>query len=263
MKQIASAISSGCDQPAELRERQDVLGDVVDAHRPNHRRVGEAGVDDAAAHAVVHRLLHDRRRGALEAGLGARIGDLAAVALRRDRADEHHRALHALVGRPALQALGGAILGDAPDHLQRPVHGRDEVDVDDELELLERIDAGLARHLVDAHGQIVTGDARGRHAQRNAAVLAADRIEDRGAEPLVGRVALEGDRERAPGFGIELVGDVFDRLAHVDERHGGHVAPRHRGGHRAADAASAAGDDRNPVREIHKPSAARCCTAAF
>ena len=157
-------------------------------------------------------------------------------------------------GVQRFRPFGGAILGDSPDHLQRPVHGGDEVDVDDELELRERVDPGLARRLVDAHGQIVTGDARGRHAQRNAAELAADRIEDGRTEPLVGRVALERNRERAPGVGVELLGDVFDRLAHVDERHGGHPARRHRGGHCTADAASAASDDRNPFREIHKSS---------
>jgi len=45
----------GADQPAQLRERQDVLGDVVLAQRAHHRRVGVAGVDEPAAHAVEHR----------------------------------------------------------------------------------------------------------------------------------------------------------------------------------------------------------------
>ena len=43
----------------------------VQAHGAHHGCVGEAGVDDAAAHAVVHGFLHDRGRGALQPRLGA------------------------------------------------------------------------------------------------------------------------------------------------------------------------------------------------
>ena len=56
--------------------------------------------------------------------------------------------------------------------------------------------------------------------QRDRAEPRPDRVEHRGAELLVRRVALERNRERAPGLGVELVGDVLHRLAHVDQRHG-------------------------------------------
>jgi hypothetical protein len=65
------------------------------------------------------------------------------------------------------QAARGAILGDASDHLERPVDGRDEVDVEHLLEPLDRVDPRLAGVAVDAHGEIVARDACGGHAHRD------------------------------------------------------------------------------------------------
>jgi hypothetical protein len=241
------------NQPPELRVRQDVLRHVVLAHRLHHRRLGEAWVDDAAAHAVEHGFLHDRRSGTFEAGLGARVSDLPAVSLRRDRADEDHRALDAFAGDPTLQAVRSTVLGDAADHLQRPVHRRDQVDVDDELELFEWVDARFAGGFVDAHSEVVARDARGRHAQRHRAV-ARDRVVDLRAESFVGGVAVERVRERAAGFGIQRGRDLADGFAHVHQRDGLDAAARHRRGHRAADPAGAAGDDGHLLLELHQGS---------
>src|SRR5205823_12030593 len=103
----------GANQPIQLRERLNVLADVILAQRAHHRRVGESRMNHAAADAVEDRFLHDRRRRALETRLGAGVRDLAAIALRGHGTDEHDRALHSLAWLPALETASGGILGDA------------------------------------------------------------------------------------------------------------------------------------------------------
>src|SRR5439155_7134782 len=170
----------GANQPVQLRERQNVLADVVLAQRAHHRRVGESWVNHSAAYAMEHGLFHDRRSRTLETGFGAGVRDLAAVALRRNGTDEHDRALHPLSRLPALEAAGSAIFGDASDHLERPVDRRHEVHVDDPLELVRRIDPRIARFPVDTDRKIVARDTGRRHADGDGVYPAADGIEHRG-----------------------------------------------------------------------------------
>src|SRR5688572_21869884 len=121
------------DQPAQLRVRENVLFNELRAQRPHHRRVGEAGVDDGTLHAVIHPLLHQRRRRALDAALGGGVGDLALVALRGDGTDEDGGPLELLVpGLPAPDPATMPILRDPRDHLQYPINGRDQVDFGNE-----------------------------------------------------------------------------------------------------------------------------------
>ena len=157
-------------------------------------------------------------------------------------------------GCQRFEAAGGAILGDASDHLERPVDGRREVDVEDLLEPVDRIDARLARHLVDAHGEIVARDAGGRHAHRDRIELAADRIEYRRAERFVGRVAPIGEGDFPAGIRVDAGHDLFDLLAHVDERQRAYVAARQFRRHGTPDAARGARDDCNFSCDFHLAS---------
>src|SRR5690242_11753194 len=50
----------GSDETAQLGVRQDMLVDVLLTQGANHRRIGETGVNDAAAHTVKNRLLRER-----------------------------------------------------------------------------------------------------------------------------------------------------------------------------------------------------------
>ncbi len=166
-------------------------------------------------------------------------------------------------GVQAFRPLRSALLGQSTDHFERPVHRGDQVHVDDEFELLDRINARLAGDLVHAHGQIVARDARGRHAQRHLAELGADRVENRATKPIVGHVAPERDRERAPDFGVDLRGNVLDRLARVDQCHSVGATLAHRRGHCTPDATRTACHDRDSVGKVHLRPLNECCDAAF
>ena len=150
-----------------------------------------------------------------------------------------------------LSPRGGAILGDAPDHLERPVDRRHQVHVDNLLEPFDRIDARLAGFLVDAHRKIVARDAGGRHAHRDGIELAADRIENRRAKRLVGRIARKAIGDLPAGLRVDFVGDCVDVLAHVHERHRAHVAARQFDGDRPSDAARGTCDYSDFSCDIH------------
>src|SRR5690349_945049 len=97
---------------------------------------------------------------------------------------------------PSLEAGRSAVLGNATDHLERPVDGRHEVDFDDPLEAVSGIDPRLAGFLVDPDREIVAGDAGRRHADAYGVDLAADGVEHGSAKSLVGHIAPIGIRDR-------------------------------------------------------------------
>jgi len=137
----------------------------------------------------------------------ARGGDVQGVDQGHIRADaavtinglvrwtiNHGRAgLEAWAGTPG--TVGGAIFGNASDHLERPVDGRHEVHFDDAPEQVGRVDARLARFPVDADRKLVARDARGGHAYRDGVGPAADGIENRSSKCRIGHIAAvrEGD----------------------------------------------------------------------
>jgi hypothetical protein len=196
-------------------------------------------------------LLHQCRGSALESRLRAGIGDLPLVALRGYRADENDRALHAFLRHPALRAARITVLGDARDHLQRPVDGRHQVDLKHLAEEIRRVDAYLAARLVDAHRQVVAGDAGGRNADTDQTVLPADGVEDAGAKVRVGGIAPEREGDVGPRFGVDLRGYRLDLVRQIDHGDGPHLPFGQFGGNCSPDAAGGAGDDGDLVVDFH------------
>src|SRR4051812_44783188 len=101
----------GPDQSPQLGEGKDVLHDELLPQGPYHRRIGEAGMDDGATHAVKDRLLHQRGGGPLQAGLARRVGNLSLVSLRGNRADKYDHAQLPLARLPASQSAATPVLG--------------------------------------------------------------------------------------------------------------------------------------------------------
>jgi hypothetical protein len=135
--------------------------------------------------------------------------------------------LHAFGGLPLFEALRSAILGDATDHLQRPVDGRHQIYIYDLLEPFNGIDARLAGNLVDPHRKLITRNTGSRHAHRDGGVeLAAHGIENGRAEGVVGCITLKGISDPPAGDGVYFSSDRVDVIAHVYERHSAHIAAR-------------------------------------
>jgi hypothetical protein len=78
------------------------------------------------------------------------------MAAKSTRKRQHRKAAdRPLGGRP----VSRPILSDPAHHLQGPVHGGHQVDLQDAAEIVDRIEYGLAGVPVDFGGQGVAGDA--------------------------------------------------------------------------------------------------------
>src|SRR5262249_43185176 len=109
--------------------------------------------------------------------------------------------------------------------------------------------------------KIVARDARGRNAHPDRVELTADRVEDFRAERLVRRIAAVRDRDVAVRLRVDLRGDLVNLLAHVDEGHRAHLAPRQFHRDRAAYSTPCSGYYGYFSCDFHRFSRWYCCTA--
>ena len=153
-------------------------------------------MDDRAADPVEDGFLHERRRRTLQAGFGRRVRDLPLIARGRHGADQDAHTLDLFARYPALQALPIARLSNSGDHLEHPVDGRDQVDVDHQPEDLFRVDLRLAGGPVNAYRQVIAGDAGCRDADADQTVMSADCVEHASPECRLRHVPLERRGQR-------------------------------------------------------------------
>ena len=229
-----------------------MLLNVLLPQRPDHRSVGEARVNDGAADSVVNGLLTQGCRSAFEGGLGGGVGDLAGDARRRDRADEDDRPLDPFRGLPSAHAVGFAVLGDPGDQFHRPVHRRNEVDLQDLPEVPDRIELGLASLFVHLDGKLVTRDAGRGHADRRGTVLGAHQVKRLAPELLVGRVANHGFGERGLHPIIDHPGNPENVFRAVNKRDCPGASLGKFEGNRLPDAAGGACHDRTFPLNVHQ-----------
>jgi len=152
---------------------------------------------------------------------------------------------------PFLEAAREAVLGLLRDHFERPVDGRDEVDLDDLAEILDRVEVGLALVLVQLDREGIARDAGRRHADIDGTVLMAQCLEHLVAESRVRGVALESAHHAVAGLRRDLVGDLVHRVRQVDQSQGTDTLPPQLGCGGPADTTGGTGDDCDFTLDFH------------
>src|SRR5947209_2849894 len=152
---------------------------------------------------------------------------------------------------PAADAAAMPFLSDARHHLEHPVHGRDQVDLDHEAEGVLGVDAHLASGFIKPYRQIVARDAGGGNANGDGAALGRDAVVYIVAEGCVGYVAREGHGDRAADLVVDFLSRGGDALGAINQGDLASAAPGELECQRPTDSAGCAGNDRNLIVDVH------------